>query len=295
VCAATLPKNIRMAARVLNFKHRGPNVLFLAKLTVTPVLMWFVSWVSRRWGSTIGGLLAGMPLTSAPVSIYLMLEQGRVFAADAALSSLAGVAAVTASYLVYAFWCGRVPIALCCILALSAFAGATGILLKLKLSYGPVLAIDILLISTGLVFCRAAGEKPATVQTPAWDLPARIAASTALVLAITLMARSIGPVFSGFLSPIPVIAWPLVVFVHRHQGRAEAIATIRGVLQGAFGLVLFCTVAGRMLPYYDPFWTYVIGLAGSILMVIPWLPPVSSLFRSKNSSVAHEASPVKNG
>ncbi|MBL7590137.1 hypothetical protein INQ07_25710, partial [Escherichia coli] len=48
--------------------------LIAAKIVVTPTLMWAVSAAARRWGSLVGGLLSGLPLTSAPISIYLAAE-----------------------------------------------------------------------------------------------------------------------------------------------------------------------------------------------------------------------------
>lgn len=43
--------------------------LLLIKLLLTPLSMLAVSWAARRWGPGIGGLLAGLPLTSGPISI----------------------------------------------------------------------------------------------------------------------------------------------------------------------------------------------------------------------------------
>ena len=65
--------------------------LLIIKLILTPLLMWLVSYASRKWGTAFGGLLSGLPLTSGPVSIYLMIEQGRGFAAESAVSSLGSV------------------------------------------------------------------------------------------------------------------------------------------------------------------------------------------------------------
>ena len=72
------------------------------KLLVTPLLMWLVSIAARRWGSLVGGLIAGMPLTSGPISVYLALEQGAAFADQSAIGALVGIGAVMTSYAVYA-------------------------------------------------------------------------------------------------------------------------------------------------------------------------------------------------
>ena len=75
--------------------------LLLIKLLFTPLLMVTVSWSARRWGPGIGGLLAGLPLTSGPISIYLWAEQGPGFAAAAAGNSLLSLTPVALFSVVY--------------------------------------------------------------------------------------------------------------------------------------------------------------------------------------------------
>ena len=72
--------------------------LFYLKLTITPLLMWAISLASRRWGGLLGGLLSGLPITSALVMTFLCLEQGTAFALGAlpgALGGLRGLAHLT--------------------------------------------------------------------------------------------------------------------------------------------------------------------------------------------------------
>src|SRR5256885_13738533 len=64
--------------------------LLLAKLLLTPLLIAAVTLAGRRWGPAVGGWLAGLPLTSRPVSVFLALEQGPGVAARAAVGALAG-------------------------------------------------------------------------------------------------------------------------------------------------------------------------------------------------------------
>jgi hypothetical protein len=73
-----------------------------------------ISLSSRRWGSLIAGLLAGMPLTSGPISVYLAIEQGQRFAAHAAMGALSGTASVLISYLCYVEFSKRNTILLAC-------------------------------------------------------------------------------------------------------------------------------------------------------------------------------------
>ena len=62
--------------------------LLLFKLVFTPLLLLAASLAARRWGEAVGGLLVGLPLTSGSVSVFLALEHGPAFAAQATAGSL---------------------------------------------------------------------------------------------------------------------------------------------------------------------------------------------------------------
>jgi hypothetical protein len=96
--------------------------LFYLKLIVTPLLMWAVSLASRRWGGLLGGLLSGLPITSALVMTFLCLEQGTAFVLGAVPGALGGLAAVQATYAFYLYITRRFGIAgagrwRCCVMA----------------------------------------------------------------------------------------------------------------------------------------------------------------------------------
>lgn len=235
--------------------------------------MWLVSYASRKWGTAFGGLLSGLPLTSGPVSIYLMIEQGRGFAAESAVSSLVSIGAVGMFSLAYGLLCvHQSPIFLCALTALTAFLLTIGALHTFHLSLWPALLLDLIMLSVFL----AVIPKPRTVGVnviyPPWDLLARVIAATSMVLLVTASARLLGPQLSGLLSPIPVLAWPLCIFVHAQQGNDGASAVLRGNLQGAYGVCCFYTVVGMLVRSWDPTLTYTIALLGSVLVSIPWLP-----------------------
>src|SRR5438132_14152683 len=62
----------------------------LSKLVLCPLLIGAVSLAGRRWGPAVSGWLVGLPLTSAPVVLFLAVEQGRSFASVAAQGTLLG-------------------------------------------------------------------------------------------------------------------------------------------------------------------------------------------------------------
>jgi hypothetical protein len=245
--------------------------LLIIKLTLTPALMWLVSYVSRRWGSTTGGLIAGMPLTSAPISIYLAAEQGRIFTAHAAVSSLAGVAAVALFSLAYAAAIQHFPISLTVAVAIGSFFGGLILFQWFKPELLAGFIVDIILISIILRLIPTYNQSAREIIYPKWDLPARMIVSTGMVLLITLSAPLLGPNLSGLLSPVPVLAWPLIVFVHSQQGIKGALEVLKGNLRGAYGIALFYAFVAALLPSCNPILTYVVALLSSIVATLPWM------------------------
>ncbi|KAA0124193.1 hypothetical protein CIW48_09925 [Methylobacterium sp. P1-11] len=249
--------------------------LIAAKIIVTPALMWAVSAAARRWGSLVGGLLSGLPLTSAPISIYLAAEQGERFAADAAIGSVEGLGAVTVSYLAYVVSAPRTGILAPVFLALAAFVLAGALLHGvIQPNLWLATAIDLPAMALVVARCRptAGAEAPRRrSRPPRWDMPARLAAATALVLVVSTLAPYLGSGLSGVLAPIPIISWPLIVFARAQDGIGAALDVVRGSAQGAFGVLAFYVCVHLLLGRIDPAAAYAVSIAVSAACVLPWL------------------------
>ncbi len=246
--------------------------LVAAKIVITPVLMWVVSAAARRWGSLIGGLLSGLPLTSAPISIYLAVEQGERFAFDAAIGSVTGLGAVSLAYMAYAFSAPRVTVVKAVCVGLLAFLGG-GFALHGIAHLGLWLnaAIDLALMATVLTLCPPSGQAVGRARPPRWDMPARLVAATTLVMLVSTLAPSLGPALSGLLAPIPVISWPLIVFARLQDGVAASLDVVRGSVQGAFGVLTFYICLYLMLGHVSIVLAYAASIAASVVFVVPWL------------------------
>ena len=82
---------------------------------------------------------------------------------------------------------------------------------------------------------------------PIWDLPARMAVATTLVVAVTAGASTLGPRLSGLLATFPIFATVLTVFAHQVQGAAAARQVLRGLLMGLYGFAAFFAVLSLLL------------------------------------------------
>jgi hypothetical protein len=82
-------------------------VTLVLKLVLVPIFIGAVSLAGRRWGSTVGGWLIGLPLTSGLVAFFLAVEQGDAFAFKAAEAIMLGIVSVFAFCLVYGWMAMR--------------------------------------------------------------------------------------------------------------------------------------------------------------------------------------------
>jgi len=213
---------------------------FYLKFLITPTLMLAISLAAGRWGTKIGGLLSGLPVTSALVILFLSLEQGAGFALQAVPGALAGLAAVQATYLFYFLATRRIPALAGCLAALPVYAASAWLMSRLGWMAASVAVTLVLLSLIIVVTTSKADTGPAkVVPLPRWVIPMRMLTATLLLVAITASAEWLGPVASGLLAPIPVIAWPLAVFAHVQGGHPELGAIVRGNAIGAVGVLGF--------------------------------------------------------
>jgi hypothetical protein len=207
--------------------------------------------VCRRWGERVGGLLSAFPAVVGPVLLSLALERGAAFTAQAANGTLLGLAALAGFVLAYARaarHAGWGP----SLLAGWACAGAIATALSF---WGQRLEFPARLVAAAISLATAYRPLP---SSPAWavrvqttpgrrDIPLWMAATAALVLALTSATELFGALIGGVLAALPVLASVLTAFTHRDQGASAAVALLRGMLIGMACFVGFCALVALLV------------------------------------------------
>jgi hypothetical protein len=228
----------------------------LLKILLTPALIAVATLLARRWGPGVGGTLAGLPFTSTPVSIFLAIEQGPVFAATAARGTLLGLLSQAALCLAYSWSARRAAWWTSTAVGVSAFLVTTLLVERVSLALPVAFALvcGSLLLTAGVMPVPATAFGP--VRPPGWDLVMRMLVATTLVIGLTTTAATVGPRWTGLLSPFPVFALVLGAFTHRTQGAGAAAHLLRGVVLGSLAhATMFVLVAHWLIPY-GVVWTY---------------------------------------
>jgi hypothetical protein len=213
-------------------------MLIALKLTLTPLVMALASLASRRWGDAIGGWLTGLPIISAPVSIFLALEHGRHFAALAAMGSIAGVVGQSAFCIGYGLFARRGwPAAIAA--AALGYICAASLMIAIDAPLLVLMGIAAVALVVARPFVPAAESLPHLLPAPRWDIPLRMTVATVLVLTVTALAGALGPRISGVSASFPAISGGLAVFAHAARGAPAGVSALRGMASALFGFIAF--------------------------------------------------------
>jgi len=215
-------------------------VTLLLKLLLVPGLIALVTLAGRRFGSRLGGWLNALPLVAGPVLFFLALEQGDAFVARAAEATLAGLAAVAAFSVIYAWTAVARPWWVCVLVGWTAFAILTAALQAVAWTAASGLALAAFAIAPFTL--PPLPDAPIPAPAPAWDLPLRMAAAVVLVLAVTGLATWLGPRLSGAITPFPIATTILLAFTHAQQGAPAAVGFLRAFLPAMWSFGFFCFV-----------------------------------------------------
>ncbi len=243
--------------------------LLLVKLALAPALVVGSSLAGRRWGHEVSGLLVALPLVAGPILLITELEHGAHFAARAASASLLGLVALASFVVVFA----RVAHVVAARAWPIAVAGGWIAFLAVALAFGATsIAAGVALALAVVAFALApqllpqdpdVADAPIAVL-PAWDLPARAAATALLVLGLTGAAAGLGPTLTGVLTPFPVSNTVLAAFLLVLEGPAQLDAFFRGFLRGAYGFCAFCFLVAVLVVPLGVAGAFVLALLGAL-------------------------------
>lgn len=218
------------------------------KLALVPAFLALVTLAARRWGASVAGRLAGLPVVTGPILFVVAIEQGTTFAAGVAMSALSAMAAGAAFNLVYARMCARWSWRLCIAGSLAAWWIAGVAASRLPAAPSVALAVALSALSLALWLqppARVVDVAPSRFRGQ--ELAIRMVAGAALTVLVSGAAAAIGTTWTGLFAVFPTMGTVLSVFSHRDQGAPFVIPLLRGMLWGMFASAAFCLVAGLAL------------------------------------------------
>jgi uncharacterized membrane protein (GlpM family) len=196
----------------------------------------------------VAGWLAGFPSLTGPILLFLALERGVEFAVPATVFALSAVSAALVFGIAYAWACLRLRWFGAWLCALLAWLVAVGILARVPPTLAGSLAISLgLLLLAPRLFPKPRGKWGASAVPP-YELALRMGAGAGMVLAVTAVAETVGPAWTGLLAVFPVFTSVLAVFSQRASGPGFVVAMLRAMTGGFYSFLAFCVAVALLLP-----------------------------------------------
>lgn len=244
-------------------------MLLALKLLLAPALVVLSALAARRWGPRLGGILVTIPIVAGPILLIIYLEHGGAFAAQAATAATAAIVALAVFALALIVTVDRLPwwasivIAWAAVLLTDLGLGQVAVPAWVAL-VGAILALR----GVQYVLRRQPHDPVAATRLPRWDLPARAAATAALVLLVTESAEAVGPELAGVLAPFPIALSVVCGFAAAQTGRVGVIGLLRGIVPGLGGFALFCFVLAVTLDRLPAWASFTVATAVNVAFAL---------------------------
>ncbi|HKN27500.1 MAG TPA: hypothetical protein VJY34_06275 [Roseiarcus sp.] len=192
--------------------------------------------------------------------MFLAIEHGSAFAADAAAGSIAGVVAQAAFFAGYTALASRGLLAAIAAGTLAYVAAAAAVIASgLRLAALFLLAV----VSLTLVLCLVP-RRQATTAKPrgAWDMLARMGVTTALVVGLLRPRRRSDQ--RSAARRLVLIGASIAAFAKLAQGPSAGVAVLRGMAAALYAFAVFFLVAGTALQHMPLAAAFGLATAGAL-------------------------------
>ena len=243
------------------------NTLWI-KLILMPLVIGGVTLASKKWGNSIGGMIASLPWIAAPIMLFFMLEQGVDFTVSSIKGVMIGLIGVLAFTFAYIYSAIQFKWYLSLLLAYMAFLTTTLLLNTVKSYMGlnTWFILSVILSLIGIKVFPKLKKQGSLNQSLKYDIYLRMIIITLFVAIITYLAKILGPTWSGILTPFPIITAILAAFTHYTQGAYGTSIILRGMLTGFIGFASFLYLQAILLPHYSMVVSFGIGFLVNVFL-----------------------------
>ena len=238
--------------------------MLLLKLVLVPVVIFGITTISTRYGSSLAGLLAGFPVISGPILLFLSLQHGTVYGQEAATSMISGVSGVAIYSLIYARAATRWSWFVAIILASILFYSSSFVLTGISIGQFERFAISMIVVVICHQFIPRVTHSVA-LQPIKHELLFRIFAGMLLLLVVTTISHAVDASYSGVLASYPVTAVIIPTSMHATQGKDPAIMFLRSLTCSLFSMIVFFTYLSCQLVSQGIVTSFLLGLTLSLI------------------------------
>lgn len=234
-----------------------------AKMATSAVVVVTASLVAERAGPVLGALVATLPVSTGPAYAFIASEHGPAFLAETTLASLGANAATAIFVFVYAAAAQRHGVLASLGSALGVWVVAAILLTELSLSFVAGLLVNLLAFGAALVLTRPFRQTygVAPVRRRWWDVPMRAGMVMAIVAAVVLAGRWLGPTAAGVAALLPVTLTSLILVLHSRIGGPGAATVLANSIPGLIGFTAGLATVHLTVIALGSLWSLLLALS----------------------------------
>lgn len=260
----------------------------IIKILVIVGLTHGLRWLSQQAGPRWGGLIAGLPSTTAVVLFFLGCENGEEYATRAAESGALGLCAGSALALVFT-WAASQGRSMAFALAVAgvtfvSVAAASPLLLSLAAPLPLFLVISASCLLAAVTQCIPASA--CTVATSSsrssWrGMILRTIIPAACVVTVTMLSQHLGTVGSGLLGTFPCMLTSMLVVTSLEDGVNVAGKLAQAFPVGQLATLSFVILFGQFCPSMGVAGALLVGYLAAVMTLgaIEWIHRIEVVIR----------------
>ncbi len=209
----------------------------LARMGATAFVVVAACMLVERSGPLLGAMIATLPISAGPAYVFLAIEHGPEFVAASAPGSLIALCATAVFVTIYAHLAPRHSRAVSLAAAFAGWVVAAAIGEQVASGFAAILVLDAIIFAACMALTRRARRELPVVRARGrrWDIPIRAACAMALVGAVLLIGRALGPYAAGMAALAPVVLGSLGLLLYPRIGGGGAARVLATTLPGLIG------------------------------------------------------------
>lgn len=242
------------------------------KAVLTACVVAVVLTAAKLSGRCLAGIVAGLPIVSAPALLWVASSIGPHFGARAAVGSVAACAMLAAFAVGYEHNARRSGPALALGAGVLCAVTAAALIRASVSGVGTALLVALLGCAAALLVLPHISTVHAPSRRLRAEIPAVAAVAGGLSGAVALLAPLLGAFGAGVLASLPIIGGTVVVFEHATDGHRSVTRFLRGYVSGLVSKAVFGAVFALMLAEFDIRVSFLSALSACCLTaaLIPW-------------------------
>jgi len=249
-------------------------MLFLAtKIVLSISTVFGLAWIAENVNSRVAGIVAGMPIGTVFVLLFVGIEHGDTFAIEATKSASPAVTTIIAfafGYYYLSFIKSRLSVFICGFGGVGCYFLSAYLFSILQLSFfsGFLVSLAAIIICAYSLYSKTPSKITRRAPMTTGLILLRAGLATLFVIAIIGFAEILGPLWSGLLTGFPMTLLPFLAIIHVTYPANFVQNIIRSLPLGLGSLLMFLLVVKAAIPLTGSTVAIAIGLISSVIYMM---------------------------